>query len=83
MKKSLMLIEIKNYKRKDGTNGSKLIFLDSLDQPFQAFTDPETALNYTELVSNDEEYNSARAREYDVIRDIYNDKMVYKVQLDR
>lgn len=83
MKKKLMLVDIKNYKRKDGTNGSKLIFIDANDAPFVGFCDPDIAEQYREWLEADlDEYNSARAREYTIVKDVYNGVMTYKVDLN-
>jgi len=76
-----MLIEIKNYKRKDGTAGAKLIFLDSKDEPLVGYCDAEDAVAYTDQVSESETFDSTRAREYEVSRDVFNDTMTTRVQL--
>lgn len=82
MKKNLMLAEIKNYKRKDGTNGAKLIFLDKDDAAFLAYCDSDDAVAYTPEICEDESFNPTRAREYEVTRDVFNGTMSYRVNLN-
>lgn len=81
MKKNLMLIEAKEYNRKDGTKGAKLIFLDKDDTPFVGYCDPDIAEQYKVDLSTDETFNPTRAREYEVVRDVFNGTMTTKVQL--
>lgn len=78
MKKRLTCLEVKKYKRKDGTDGYKYIFVDDQDVPYVAYGDTD---GLVEDVTNGEGYEPARAREYECNRDVFNGTMTVRVVL--
>lgn len=77
MKLSLTLIAVKPYTSKATSEQMyKYIFVSPLEKIYTGFSD---VLKYEDRISDSDHYDSARAHEYEVEKDSFNDKLVYKV----
>jgi len=79
MKINLMLITIKPFtSRTSGEEKFKYIFLSEKGVVYDGFADYKA---YEDLLSDDEDFNAARAREWEVTRDTFNGKLVQRVSM--
>lgn len=80
MKLKLMLISIKQFESKSGDTKYKYVFLSPLGKVYTGFSD---LLLHEDKVVDSETFDSSRAHEWNVDRDVYNEKLTYRVQVDQ
>lgn len=83
MKMQLTLITINEYQGKDGENMSKFIFVSERGKVYQGYLpSSQVTPRHESMVTGGDSYDPARAYTWNVRTDSYNDKIVYKVDMD-
>lgn len=81
MKLPLCLIEIKEYRGRDDTQKIKLIFVSEKGQYYVGYANKGELLPNVEAMQKVDDYDPALAKELQVDRDLFDDKLTYKVAI--